>query len=394
MLRIQRFSVLYTLVIGLGIASGNAACSGCNKDKPADVAAAASAQPAANPAGLSFALNPGEQKKAESLIAAVDEKNWRFSPAESNKKTNARVFTFIAATSDKPAVIGAALNSMHTAYSAHAKSKVKPDADFDKVVSKHLGSEDPKIVARALRAARTALTGKEPSKELLSAVVALKDKHADGPGRYALIDALRVVSFDARNDALMSVFTESLDSKEPYVLSYTLQALYRSTRSIKDKAAVNAKVLQLAKHEDPGVRGRAIELLGSTGKGDPASLEVVLAALEDPHAYVRSEAAESSARLRHAPAIHSLMKLVDQAEPNSYQLEGFKNLDGSAAVLRHDGSAWGFVQDAAMTAIRSLSSGELKLDRIEPKSVAENLASNAKATQAWYQQNKASIPTK
>jgi HEAT repeat protein len=283
---------------------------------------------------------------------------------------------------------------MYATYSAHSDSKVQPDADFIKVVNKHLVSEDPKVALRALRAARTAITGKSANKELVDAVVSLKQKYADGPGRYALIDTLRVVSFDSRSEPVISVFVDSLNSKDAYVLSYALQALHRSTRSVKDTAAVNAKALSLAKHEDPGVRGRAIELLGTTGKGDPAALAAVLAALEDPHAYVRSEAAESSARLRHAPAIHPLMKLVAQKEPNSYEITGFKQLDGSEGRLRHDGSAWGFVQDAAMNAVRSLSSGGLKLERLEPKNLAEGLAKNATATQEWYAKNKASFQTK
>src|SRR5690606_25905125 len=132
-----------------------------------------------------------------------------------------------------------------------------------------------------------------------------RDPYKSGPGRYAIIDTLRVVSSNNRSPALVKVFEDSLDAKETYVVSYALQALYRSSRSVKDVAPVKAKALELAKHEDPGVRGRAIELLGAFGKDDPAVRELVLTALGDKSPYVRSEAAESIARLRYRPAIHA-----------------------------------------------------------------------------------------
>ncbi len=384
--------LVHCLRLGLvtGLVVGAAACS---KDKKpsADEKPPASAEA---PAGieLTYKLSPEQLKQAEDLVKKVDEKNWRFPPKQANQTKNARIFTYLAATSEQPEVVGAALQGMYSSYSSHSKRKEKPDEDFAKVVIKHLDSKDDKLVARALRAARTGMSGKEGNSELVKKVVSLADRYKSGAGRYALIDALRVVGFDLRNDELMAVFESSLQDEQPYVLSYALQALYRATRSIKNKDAVKARALELAKHADPGVRGRALELLGSISRNDEAVRNVVLAALSDEHPYVRSEAAESTARLRYQPAIHLLMKLVDQKERNRYEIKGWTTLDGKPGRLHHDGSAWSYVQDAAINAIRSLSGNELKLTRIAPKQVDEGLAKNVEEVKAWYKANKSKIP--
>lgn len=389
-------SVRNALLVSI-LASGLAS-AGCGKDKknekPETEAQAEDAVDMPDAKGMKFQPNAAQKKIAQGLAKKVDKQTWRFPPEDANKASNAKLFTYLAATSEAPEVVGAALQGMYGAYSAHSARKLKPDEDFNQVVLKQLKSDNPKLAARALKAARTSMSGKEANVELIAAVVALGPKYPTGPGRYALIDSLRVVSSKHRDDKLMALLIESLDAPEPYVQSYALQALYRATRSIKDTEGLKAKALSLAKHDNVGVRGRAIELLGALGKDDPVVVSTVLAALNDSHPYVRSEAAESLARLRHKEAIPALVKMVEAKERNRYMLKDWKTLDGEPGRLNHEGSAWGFEKDAAITAIRSLSSGDLKLDRVDPKRIEAGLDANAKQTLEWYAQNKKKLKLK
>lgn len=383
----------FVVAAALALALGGVSCT--NKSKPpGGIASSASSSTSAPAPGQKFQPDEAQRAAIDALVQKLNRTNWRFPSTATNEPNNARLFTYLAATSEDPAVIGAALASMYGAYSAHSKRKAQPDADYVAAVEKHLGTEDPKLAARVLLAARTAISGKEGNVGLIDKIVAMADRdpYKSGPGRYAIIDTLRVVSSNNRSPALVKVFEDSLDAKETYVVSYALQALYRSSRSVKDVAPVKAKALELAKHEDPGVRGRAIELLGAFGKDDPAVRELVLTALGDKSPYVRSEAAESIARLRYRPAIHALMPLVDDKESNRYEIRDWTTLDGKPGRLHHDGSPWSFVYDAAMNAVRSLSGGELELERVNPKEITQGLDKSAQATKTWYAKAKSKIP--
>lgn len=385
-------TVVLALVLGSSLAL--AGCSKDNDKKTEKEAAEAKSEGSVDmpeAKGMKFQPDAAQKKIALELTKKVDKKNWRFPPEDANKKTNAKIFTYLAGTNETPEIVGAALQGMYGSYSSHSKRKIKPDEDFTGVVLKHLQSENPRIVARALKAARTAMTGKRAKKELIDGVVALASKFPSGAGRYALIDSLRVISSKHRDEKVMAVLTSSLDAAEPYVQSYALQAIYRSTRSIKDPTALKAKAFELSKHENVGVRGRSIELLGALGKDDPEAVKTVLAALEDSHPYVRSEAAEALSRLRHKEAIPKLIKMVGAKERNRYTLTGWKTLEDSPGRLHHEGSAWGYERDAAMNAIRSLSAGALKLERVNPKKIEEGLDVNAKQTLEWYKTNKGTL---
>jgi hypothetical protein len=377
------------------VIAGLVATTSCSKtekkgDAPAPTATAAAL--AAPKVALKFKPDAQQEATVTELLKKLNRENWRFPSKESNKPENARLFTYIAATAQDPVVVGAALSAMYGAYSSHSKRKAQPDGDFVAVVKLQLASADPKIASRALLAARTAVAGTEGDKELIASLIALAPKYKTGAGRYALIDTLRVVSVQNRSPALMQIFSESLDASEPFVASYALQALYRSTRSIEDMAAVKAKALKLAKHADPGVRGRALELLGSIGRGDSEVLALVDAGLKDADPYVRSEACEAAARLHYRSALHEIIKLVDDKANNRYDLRGWTALDGKPGRLHHDGSPWSFVYDAAMNAVRSLSAGDLKLERINPKEIEPGLIVNARLTKDWYAKNKAKLP--
>ena len=69
-----------------------------------------------------------------------------------------------------------------------------------------------------------------------------------------------------------------------------------------------APALRLCRHESPGVRGGAANLLGATG--GPEAVEALIGLLSDPEATVRANAARSLGNLEHWPAGRFLAPLL------------------------------------------------------------------------------------
>src|SRR5690606_13604409 len=103
---------------------------------------------------------------------------------------NAQLFTYLAATERSEPIVGAALQAMHMAYSTHSKRKALPDDDFQAVVKHYLQSDNERFVARALLAARTAISGKNGQAAMIEPVLQVAKRFPDGPGRYAVLDTL------------------------------------------------------------------------------------------------------------------------------------------------------------------------------------------------------------
>src|SRR5690606_26773355 len=124
----------------------------------------------------------------------------------------------------------------------------------------------------------------------------------------------------------------------------------------------------LVRNEDPGVRGRALQLLSSLGGNDhPQTLDHARAALNDEHPYVRAEAREALARLGDKASIHELMNRIEDGERSLYDLRGWKLLDGRTGNVRHRVTSRSKVLESAMAAIASMSDGQLTLERIDRK---------------------------
>jgi len=236
------------------------------------------------------------------------------------------------------------------------------------------------------------------------------------------IESLRAGSDGAGASGLVN----RLDAQQPQLVSAALAALERSAdpeqdAQLEQNAELRRRVLDLATHADPGVRGRALRLLASlaqrsvpawpprgagwgpqngvavrTSLHGPASVPVSLweaalarawAARADPHPYVRAEACEALARLGYIQAIHGLIQLVDDQQPSHYELERFSLEDGQPGRLRHDIAGRSFVSESALHAIQTLSAGQLRLEPVDPKQPVVGARTNAQRVRAWYREH-------
>jgi HEAT repeat protein len=161
---------------------------------------------------------------------------------------------------------------------------------------------------------------------------------------------------------------------------------------------VQAKLVELLKHKDPGVRGRAADTLASMAGPDEAKRDelakAILPLLGDENPYTKSAACSALAWLRHQPAIHRIIELVDDDTKNTYDIRDFNELNGNAGWVHHDGSAWSQVSDAALYALKSLSheTGEKFDYKVDAKKVDDDLKKGASDAKAWYAKVKGKVP--
>lgn len=350
---------------------------------------------APRPQGVQLDFAPSEQDREtiDAILGRLNQKTQRFAYSDASKKSNAKLFTYLAATSDDPVVIAASLQAIQSSYSHRSPQKEKPDADLDRVLLEHLGSKTPNILGRALMASRISLMRPDPDRQLVEAIVKLAAAHPDGPGRYSILEALNVLRGAARTPDVIDVFRSSLKSQEPYVLSVALQGLRDGAKNQTQNTELRDRALELTQSADPGVRGRALQLLSTLGGNDhPPTLERARAALGDEHPYVRAEACEALARLGDKASIHALMKRIEDKERSFYDLRGWKLLDGRNGNVRHRIARRSKVQEAALAAIAGLSDGQLSLERIDRKQRGPALEKNVDLAKAWYAKAKATLP--
>ncbi len=381
------------LVAVLGVVPPLLGCKLLKGDDDGASAASAQAGSTGAPLGaLKFQPTP-EQKAAADAIAAKVNSYARF-PHDQVGKENAKLFVYLAATGTSNDVIAAALDAMRQTHGQKASAKVEQvDDDYASVVMARVAAADGRVQARALNAAKSVIIGKEARSDVISKIVEVAKASTASPFRMEIIDTLYAVPRDKQTPDYQAIWFEALDSADNYLIS---RALFRltSVSAPFDQAALKTKLVKLTASDDPGVRGRAIEILGSRFAKDKDVVDIAMKALDDKHPYVRSEAAGTLRYARHKPAIHKLVKLLDDKEKNTYDIRGFKKLDGTTGSVHHDGSAWSRVYDAVINAIVGLSDPKLKLERINYKQAEKDLDRNAKLTKAWYQKNKGSIPAK
>lgn len=278
-----------------------------------------------------------------------------------------------------------------------------------------LRSPDGKVVAAALAASGPLLAEAFPDRRLVAEIVQLAEQHEDAALRHAVVEILGRLDPGHRDAPVLEVLESSLASSEAHVLSATLHAL-RPCNGSPPSAAIRLRLLELAEHEDPGVRGQALRLLGEcssrtvapwppegTGWGPPhltvctsprpdvlpiglrqASLARAWAALDDQHPYVRAVASEALARMGYVQAIHPLMGLIEDSQPGTYLLDGWVRLDGTPGRIRHELPGLSSVGESAMAAIQILSAGQLDPKQVGSQGPAGSLEGRAPFLRTWY----------
>ena len=354
----------------------------------------------------------GEQRlKLGELRESLSEATPRFAADVARQKANAKLFTYLAATSDEPMVIEASLEAIQAAYSSRSSRKAVPDADLDRTLSRHLRSERTSVARAAFHAARIPLMAEHPGDELVAELVEICAPAVPPARRYAALQALDLLRPDRRGTDVLQCFATALQAEQPHLVSVALFALAQSKPSFEPARAKHGdlapRTLALSAHPDPGVRGRALELLAGLEwlvASDVAYSSGVLA-LKDAHPYVRAVAAASLARLGEPRAIHHLIEQVDDLAVAEHEITGFSTMDAGPGRLKHAVPGRKRVADAVLFAIRSLSTppsagsapaassvspAPLKLGG-RTRTVGE-LHENAALARSWYRQSRHRLP--
>lgn len=319
-------------------------------------------------------------------------------------ESEAKRLTRLAETSDDPRVIEASFASILTTYAARSSKKPGPDADLERAIVKHVGSERSSTVVAALEAARIALMAREPRPGVTSAVAGLAGSEQPPAKRYAALEALNLLRPDRRAENVLVAFEEALVAKQPELVSLALLALSQSRASFEaatepTRTRIAARIVTLLGHYDPGVRGHALLVLSEIPTLVPAKERYGAAerALGDREAFVRARGADLFARCGEPMAIHLLIEHVRDLAAARYELRGFSTLDGKPGTLVHEVPGRKRVAEAALFAILALSRSEsgstalvLTLGGV-PASDALVLE-NAEIASTWYAAVRASIP--
>lgn len=400
----RRVGVLGGTVVSLALTLG--ACGG--EEAPA-ATAAATTEVAASPATPAPEAAPAVQRPTVSLDEAQTAKaaelpgllrNGSF-PRSEVSKANARVFLYLAATSDDTAVQLASLRAMGRTYTHSERYTERLELiteEFPTVVLAHLGSSDGAVQAAAIEASKKCILGDTPNAEVTARLVQLASSHATAAGRHEAMDLLWNSSTIRDDPDQMAPYIAALDAGEAWVVSGALFRLESFGRAAPDQPAFRAKLTSLLTHADAGVRGRAARALanavGSRDAGRDAAAQAIMPLLEDANPYTKSAACGALATLDYRPGIHAIMPLLTDMTSNTYDITGWQELAGSNGRIHHDGSAWSRVSDAALTALRTYSGrvGERFQYSVNHQQVEADLATAAATARTWYQAIEGDIP--
>ncbi|HLV19844.1 MAG TPA: HEAT repeat domain-containing protein [Polyangiaceae bacterium] len=397
----------WAAVLAAGLA-GYALVSRPHGEAPSGVAAPA---PVGSTSQLDFEPTAAQRLRLVELRESLSEAAPRFTGEVARERANAKLFTYLAATSDEPLVIEASLQAIGAAYSSRSSRKAAPDADLDRTLSRHLRSDRPSVARAAFRAARIPLMAEHPGSELVEELVETCAPGEPVARRYAALRALDLLRPDRRGADVVQCFVAALQAEQPHLVSAALFALAQSNPSLEPARAKGGDLAPLAlrslAHPDPGVRGRALELLAELPwlvEADVAYASGVQA-LKDPHPYGRAVAAATLARLGDPRAVHHLIEQVDDLAVAEHEITGFPTIDAGPGRLQHAVPGRKRVAAAALFAIQSLSSSPAAHAAAAAPTVPpaplklggrtrtlEELRENAVMARSWYQQVRHRLP--
>lgn len=343
-------------------------------------------------------LDEGQTATAEELAGQA--RNASF-PRDARTKEHAKVFLYLAATSEDPNVIAAALHAMADTFTAnerYAERREMLGEDYVQIVMAHLSSDEGVVQAAAMEAAKQPILVEPPNQEIVDRLVELATSHETAAGRHEAMEVLWNSKTIRDSQEQMAPYVQALDAEEPWVVSGALFRLDSFGRNLEDQDAYRGKLKELLGHDDPGVRGRAADALASAvGSRDPQRDEMaqaIMPLLNDDNTFTKSAAAGALASMDYQPAIHEIVKLLGDMERNTYDIDGYTELDGGRGRTHHDGSAWSRVADAALNALKRFSGrvGERFDYDVNYQTVEEDLQSAAGTAREWYDSVKGEVP--
>lgn len=391
---IPRLTAVVT-VVALSLACGSAE-DPAGGGAPASAATPAAAAPS-GPITITATLDDAQKAAAEALKPQA--KNGGFPSAERKKDENALIFLTLAAANGEPGVTAAALDGMTETWGANDKSKAthKVDADYVAVVRAHLDSADNVVRARAIMAAKKVLLSPAPDVGVVDRLADIASNDANPAARFAVLDVLWTKPDWEKDAKLAGVYLGALSAKEPHLVS---EALFRMIHDngLVNKAEIQPKVEGLLTHADPGVRGRAALALMEVARTDDertAAVAKITPLLADAAPFAKAAAAVALGHSKNTSVVASLMPLLDDKSDNTYDITGWTELDGSAGRLHHDASAWSRVDEAALLAIKGVTSSKgvdkYEMRKIESKTSAADIDAAVGECKAWYEAHKGAL---
>jgi HEAT repeat protein len=345
-------------------------------------------------------LTPEEQAHADALVTAIDRDS--FPSKERRKLENASIFLHLAATSTEEPVLLAALESLEkisTGSPALTAKRRLVDEAYCQVVRQHLASESPRVLERAITAAKHPLCMDEPDPKIVERLTSLAASDPRPAARLKALQALYQMHDFQKDPAIAAAFLQALQSDEPWLVGGALHRLNNRTHHLANAPEVLAQLQKLSRHEDPGVRGLAAYLttwmIPDEGRAD---LGVRLhGMLEDDHPYVRGMAALGLGRLHRFASLPALLALLDDTTEANHAIP-HEGLTGKTQHLRFSASPRHTVQATVLQAIEVLSEElpkeqRFKVGKIDYQQQAQDLAREADRARAWAKEHVNDLPT-
>lgn len=348
---------------------------------------------------LTFRPDAAQREKLAELEKQVSVEHPHFSREVVRDRDSAKLFMYLAGTSEKEAVVDASLEAILSAYSSRSGKKEAPDADLDRVLIQHLTPGQPARLRLALQAARIPLMSPTPSAALVGAIANLAAPGQASNVRHVALEALDLLPPSARNPRALSTFVAALDA-EPHLQALALFALTQSARSLPSGSPELTRVAEgatrLTEAADPGVRGRALGLLGALQRQDPGvdAAEKAREKLADPHPYVRAVALDVLGAAGSLEDLAAVLPLTEDFAGARYELTGFQALDGAEGRLSFVVPGRKLVAEAALHALVRLSTplGDERYSVGGPLTNEAQARAAAERAEAWYAGVKDRLP--
>ncbi len=246
------------------------------------------------------------------------------------------------------------------------------NADFRREVAEGLAASDGRAQYYALQAAPQVVTAPEVREQLIVL--------ASSPEAYRAVPALEVLSEPDRfalDDGVAAVFYHALDHAQPAVVLTALDRMGTQAESMAARSGVYDKVVALTRHQNPFIRGRAIEL---TTRMVAPSQQVALAGtlrnlLRDRSPYVRSKAAEALGEMGDKSSIRAIAPLLDDSSASEVKAS-YVDLLGETVPMEDQGSTWARVDDAALYALHLLD--VFQYGDVDPERMDQDIAREVK----------------
>lgn len=352
----------------------------------------------ATPVVTSSPSRTGDSVSEEAISSLLNQLNGsEFDFETASKKENGPVFLAIAKSSKDKNEVVAALSALSYAYTDKAEDEEKNLVDdvYIDVVAEHLRSEDPQIRYWAIDASGLAV-GEETNSVILENLTATALEAPSTGERYMALDTLYRSTAFPKNPKVLDTLYRALDDPDPAIRSEVLRFLTSRAFSLANPERFLGKARELTGDKDPGVRGRALDLMASLGLGDSESVASTLVeSLKDPHPFPRSEALLGLGFIKFTPAIPDMMPLLEDSQECVYELT-YTDMLGETFGIDHEETIGLRVDVAALRGLDSMDlmlSEQYRFDLSENSDLAKDadVAAEVKRARAWFEKNEENL---